>query len=109
MDYLKYIFSDKKAATYWIIYYSFLALLLLFGFVIKNYGEQNNEQTDIISVVFWIIIIFILLFAFILFYSFSFINYRLQQTFLLPETNNAILSVNKSAALSANKMQQNGN
>jgi len=28
---------------------------------------------------------------------------------MLPETNNAILSVNKSAALSANKMQQNGN
>ena len=76
MNYFRYIFSDKKARVFWIVYYAIFgcsALTILFLAILLP-----DSSIDLLS----IIIYFLVGFAFILFYSRSYINYKARELFI---------------------------
>ena len=89
MNYFRYMFSDKKAHTFWIIYYTILLLAVGLNLILnENYNRLNYRyNTDIISLTFNAIIISIVVFAYPLYYSYSYFLFKIQQDFLKKYSN----------------------
>jgi hypothetical protein len=75
--YIKYLFSDKKAKIYWSVYYTVLIALLIPVVIFGNFLFVLREMS-----VFNIFTNVFLYFSFILFYSYSYYFYRLQEKVL---------------------------
>ena len=87
MNYFKYIFSDKKANTYWAIFYILIALPFLLGFFI-DFGKDGRldefRPEDLLLYIFYTL-------AFFMFYSIGYFNLRRQEKFIntyLPHVDN---------------------
>ena len=78
MSYFKYIFSDKKAAIYWILILLGLLFASLLQFTTNSARDASERYSDIWSFIF----LFIHGFIFIGFYTMSFFKYKLQHRFL---------------------------
>ena len=85
MDYLNYIFSDKKAFKFWIPFYAFIFLYI--GIFVVGYfkGEMTNvDPFEIIYPIFFLSFSFI---SFFVFYTTGYINLNKQEKFLKEYSN----------------------
>lgn len=80
MNYVQYLFSDKKAKLFWTVYYIIIISIALSGLFISfftNTPAQPEEKIPFYS----IIITSAIVLGFPIFYTFSFLNYRSQGKF----------------------------
>jgi len=89
MNYFRYLFSDKKARTFWIIYYTILLLIVGFALVINENSDKLDYQNDsnIFSLIFNILTTSIIVFAYPLYYSYSYFFFKIQQNFVKKYSN----------------------
>lgn len=77
MNYLQYLFSDKKARIYWVVIF-FAAIILTVSTFISHYSPENSIYTVIFDFAYLLLLCII----YIGFYTYGYLNYNKQRLFL---------------------------